>query len=62
MVGDYTQKFYNPAAEKWRYLTAKAMARAKALSMWKENIKTNWPEFEIKDVQIQIKNGIENEK
>ena len=57
MVMEYTQRFYNPAVAKWRYLTAEAMARAKALSTWKSNIKMAWPEFAIKDVQIQVKNG-----
>lgn len=54
MVGDYTRKFYNPAAQKWSYLTAEAMARVKSFSMWKENIKNAWPEFVIKDVQMEI--------
>lgn len=57
MVMEYTQRFYNPAVAKWRYLTAEAMARAKALSTWKSNIKMAWSEFAIKDVQIQVKNG-----
>ena len=57
MVGEYTRRFYNPAAAKWRYLTAEAMARAKALSMWKSNMKKAWPEFDIKDVRIQVKNA-----
>jgi starch phosphorylase len=57
MVSEYTQRFYNPAAAKWRYLTAEAVARAKALSMWKSNMRKAWPEFAIKDVQIQIKDA-----
>jgi starch phosphorylase len=57
MVMEYTQRFYNPAVAKWRYLTAESMARAKALSTWKSNIKMAWSEFAIKDVQIQVKNG-----
>jgi len=57
MVADYTRRFYNPAAERWRYLTASAMSRAKALAMWKSNIKKAWREFSIKDVQMQIENG-----
>ncbi|MDD5064180.1 MAG: alpha-glucan family phosphorylase [Phycisphaerae bacterium] len=57
MVAEYTQRFYNPAAAKWRYLTAEAMARAKVLSTWKSNMKKAWPEFAIKDVQIQVYNN-----
>ncbi|MBW8039348.1 MAG: glycosyltransferase family 1 protein [Planctomycetes bacterium] len=54
MVAEYTQNCYNPAAQRWRYLTAEAMSRARALSMWKSNMKTAWSEFAIKDVQVQI--------
>jgi len=57
MVGSYTRRFYNPTAARWRYLTAEAPSRAKALSMWKSNMKSLWPEFAIKDVKIHIKNG-----
>jgi len=57
MVGDYTRRFYNPAVSRWRYLTAEAMSRAKALSMWKSNMKRLWPEFGIKDVKIEVNNG-----
>jgi starch phosphorylase len=54
MVADYTRKFYNPAAARWRYLTASAMARARALSMWKSNIRSNWHDLAIKDVSLQF--------
>ena len=62
MVGEYTQRFYNPAVAKWHCFTAEAMARAKALSMWKSNMKKAWPEFAVKDVQVQVKNGQKNEQ
>jgi len=57
MVGEYTRRFYNPAAAKWRYLTAGDCSRAKELSTWKSNIRTAWPQFAIKDVQVQVNNG-----
>ena len=57
MVADYTRKFYVRAAAKWQYLTSEAMKKAKRLSTWKANIRNAWPEFEIKDVQIQVNNG-----
>ena len=57
MVAEYARRFYNPAAARWRYLTAEAMARARALSMWKSNMKRAWPEFAIKNVQIQVNSG-----
>ena len=57
MVAEYTQRFYNPAAARWQYLTAADCSRAKALSMWKSNIKRAWPELAIKNVKMQLGNG-----
>jgi len=57
MIEEYTRRFYNPAAAKWQYLSAEACSRARALSMWKAGMKTAWPEFAIKDVQIQVNDG-----
>ena len=62
MVAEYTRRFYNPAVARWRYLTATACARAKAFAQWKSNMQKAWPEFAIKDVQIQVKNGEANEQ
>ncbi|MBC8481328.1 MAG: alpha-glucan family phosphorylase, partial [Planctomycetes bacterium] len=53
MVSEYTEKFYAPAAKKWRYLTAESMARAKALAMWTANMKSNWDKITIKDVKVE---------
>jgi starch phosphorylase len=60
MVCDYTRRFYNPAAARCRHLTDEAMAPARALSTWKSMMRRAWPEFGIKDVRIQVKNGREN--
>jgi starch phosphorylase len=57
MVAEYTRKFYNPAAAKWRYLTAEAMARVRALSMWKANVKNAWSDISIEKVDAQIDDG-----
>ena len=54
MLGDYTRRFYNPAAARWRYLAAEAMTRAKAFSKWKHEIRTAWDEFAIKDVVMNV--------
>jgi starch phosphorylase len=62
MLTEYTQRFYNPAVARWRYLTAEAMTRAKAFVQWKSNMKKAWPEFAIKDVQIQVNNGEDNKQ
>ena len=57
MVADYTRKFYNPAAERWSYLTAEAMARVRALSMWKSNVRSAWSDLSIEDVDVNIDDG-----
>ncbi|MHC4425304.1 MAG: alpha-glucan family phosphorylase [Planctomycetota bacterium] len=57
MVADYTRRFYNPAAAKWRYLTAEACARAKAFSTWKSDVREAWSEFAVKDVIMEVHNG-----
>ncbi len=62
MVAEYTQRFYNPALAKWRYLTAEAMAKARVLSTWKSNMKKVWGEFAIKDVQIRVSNNGDGEE
>ncbi|MFH1615046.1 MAG: alpha-glucan family phosphorylase [Planctomycetota bacterium] len=59
MVADYTRKFYNPAVVRWQYLTASAMARARALAMWKADIRRNWTEVSIEDVAVDVHAGQE---
>ena len=63
MLRQYVEEFYNAAETRWRHLTsdsAKGVSRAKALSIWKSNMKTAWPEFAVKDVKIHVNNGEEN--
>jgi len=62
MLADYTRRFYNPAAAKWRYLTEESCARAKAFSKWKSNFRKAWPEFAVKDVVMEVSNGDGNQK
>jgi starch phosphorylase len=57
MVAEYAGKFYKPAAAKWQYLAADAMARAKELSTWKAHLKKAWSNFRIQDVQVNVANG-----
>lgn len=57
MVAEYTRRFYNPAVARWRYLTAQSCSAARALAMWKSNMKRTWPEFAIKDVKMKVNNG-----
>ena len=57
MLADYTRRFYNPAAARYRYLTAEAMTRAKAFSRWKSEIRQAWPEFAVQDVEVNVNHG-----
>jgi starch phosphorylase len=54
MVADYTRRFYNPAAARWRFLAAEAMTRVRAFSQWKADMRDAWPEFSIEDVSIDV--------
>jgi len=62
MLAEYTRRFYNPAAAKWRYLTEESCARAKAFSSWKDNFRKAWPELAVKDVVMEVSNGDGNQK
>jgi len=57
MIRDYTRRFYNPAAARWRYLTAESCSRTKALAMWESDMKRAWPELAIKNVELQANKG-----
>lgn len=57
MAGEYVLKFYNPAAAQGRHLIADSMSRAKALAEWKARIRKSWPNFDIRDVQVEVDNG-----
>jgi glycogen phosphorylase len=57
MLAEYTRRFYNPAAARYRYLAAEAMTRAKAFSRWKSEIRQAWPEFAVKDVEVNVNQG-----
>ncbi len=57
MVAEYTYRFYNPSAARWRYLTAEACTRAKAFSAWKSNLQKVWNDFTVRDVVMEVKNG-----
>lgn len=54
MLADYTRRFYNPAAARWRFLSAEAMARARAFSQWKNNLRHNWSSLAIQEVTLLV--------
>ncbi len=57
MLAEYTRRFYNPAGARYCYLTAEAMARAKAVSQWKSEIRQAWPDFAVKEVKVNVNDG-----
>jgi starch phosphorylase len=62
MLAEYTRRFYNPSAARYRYLTADTMARAKALARWKGEIRQVWPEFAVRQVTMGVGNGENGEE
>jgi starch phosphorylase len=57
MVAQYTRRFYNPAAAKWRYLTASTCARARAIASWKADIRKAWPQLAVENIIVEVGNG-----
>ncbi len=57
MVADYTRRFYNPSATKWRSLSANQGEPSKKLAQWKMRIRGQWHELGIEDVKLQVRNG-----
>jgi starch phosphorylase len=53
MVGEYTERFYLPAAAHYQQLTADGMDRARAMSAWKARVRTNWSQVRIEAVDIE---------
>ncbi len=54
MLVDYTEKFYQPAAQRWQDLNTEDMLETKAFASWKLNIQQAWPELAIKDVIVDV--------
>jgi len=50
MVREYAERFYLPAADRYRQLTEEEMARAKALVGWEARIRENWAQVRIEVV------------
>jgi starch phosphorylase len=53
MVGEYTERYYLPAAAQYRELTADGMARARALAAWKARLRTNWAQVRVEAVDAE---------
>ncbi|HZH98024.1 MAG TPA: alpha-glucan family phosphorylase, partial [Fimbriimonadaceae bacterium] len=55
MVREYSERLYEPAARFHRILSGKGGAKAKELSQWKDEIRKNWRQIRITDVQVSAK-------
>ena len=54
MVREYAERFYLPAAQRYKRLTEAEMARARALAQWKSFLHTHWPEIRVDSVEANI--------
>jgi len=60
MVQEYTERFYLPASQRYRELTADGFTRAKKLAAWNEHVRRTWSEIRldvldpepVKDLQV----------
>jgi starch phosphorylase len=54
MVQEYAERFYLPAAQRYRHLTDGEMARAKALVQWESLLHEHWPEIRVDNVEAEV--------
>jgi starch phosphorylase len=55
MVKEYTQKLYTPAAQAYENLSRGDCGVATHLSQWKAQIRKDWPQVQVSDVQVANK-------
>jgi glycogen phosphorylase len=51
MVGEYTMKYYLPARERFKRLTANDLEKAKAFAAWKQQITVNWKQIYVDKIE-----------
>jgi starch phosphorylase len=59
MVGEYTDHFYMPGAERYTRLTDDNLARAKALAAWKAKLYQHWPQVRVVSVDADAASEIQ---
>ncbi|RUS97003.1 alpha-glucan phosphorylase [Dulcicalothrix desertica PCC 7102] len=52
MVGEYAQRAYFPASDRYHNLIANNYAPAKELADWKDKLRTSWFNIKIKDINV----------
>lgn len=53
MLDDYFSKFYNPLAERAKFISENNFSKAKELSAWKEEMAEKWDTFEVVEVNYE---------
>ncbi|TVP56853.1 MAG: glycosyltransferase family 1 protein [Nodularia sp. (in: Bacteria)] len=59
MVGEYAQRAYFPASDRYHVLTADNYAPAKELASWKAKLSEHWFNIKIKDIDVSADADIE---
>ncbi len=59
MVGEYTDLYYLPAAERSRRLTENQMARSIQLAAWKTAVQKNWAQVRVENIETHTPQEIE---
>ena len=54
MVEEYITQMYIPSAERFNLLVADDLVRAKDLARWKTEVRKNWPEVKIVNVEADV--------
>src|SRR6266436_5200943 len=62
MVKEYTEQLYIPAAKSYENFSRDGCGAATHLSQWKTQIRKDWPEVKISDVQIGNKDRSEERR
>ena len=52
MVKEYTERLYIPAAKSYENFSRDSCGAATQLSQWKSQIRKDWPQVQISDVQV----------
>ncbi|MDJ0736336.1 MAG: alpha-glucan family phosphorylase [Nostocaceae cyanobacterium] len=59
MLGEYAQRAYFPASDRYHTLTSDSYAPAQELADWKANLNNHWYNIKIKDVEVSSQADIE---
>jgi starch phosphorylase len=58
MLREYAERMYVPALRRWERVAANDCAAAKALAHWKEQLRQQWHQVRVADVQADVKGAL----